>query len=83
MGTNLGPLQPIADDLEDKVKKVKNWMNPIPTKLPGQKSPSDSTPSGGADPGMVEEANESFRKSAAAAAPKTPGKRMMQKRSSK
>lgn len=72
-----GAAQPLMDPIENAYTKVKNWLTPSSSPLPGQKPAST-----GADPGMVEDANKTFRDNAAKAAttPATPGKRMMTKR---
>lgn len=66
-----GAAQPLMDPIQTAYTKVKNWL-----------TPSAKPCSTGADPGMVEDANKTFRDNAAkaATAPATPGKRMMAKK---
>ena len=59
---NLGPAQPIGDFFENAISRVEGLMKNIP----GKGAPPQPYQ---ADPGMVEEANESFRKAAAKPTP--------------
>lgn len=61
---NLGPAQPIGDFFENALDRVQNILK----RIPGKDGPSKDADHS-ADPGMVEDANESFRKAAAKPTP--------------